>query len=72
MYTLIFFGRIVLYGFVSYRTNAQTIFDEIMDKYVEMNVAHPFMEGNGHSTHLWFDLILKRSAQSVLESNRQE
>ena len=47
-------------------------FDEIMDKYVEMNVTHPFMEGNGRSTHLWFDLILKRSAQSVLESNRQE
>ena len=36
-------------------------FDEIMDKYVEMNVAHPFMEGNGRSTRIWLDLILKRS-----------
>ncbi|MBQ0047493.1 MAG: Fic family protein [Prevotellaceae bacterium] len=33
--------------------------DEIMDKYVEMNVAHPFMEGNGRSTRLWLDLMLK-------------
>ena len=38
----------------------QTNFDEIVDKYVEMNVAHPFMEGNGRSTRIWLDLILKK------------
>ncbi len=36
-------------------------FDEIADKYVEMNVAHPFMEGNGRSTRIWLDLILKKN-----------
>jgi cell filamentation protein len=35
-------------------------FDEIVDKYVEMNAAHPFMEGNGRSTRIWLDLILKK------------
>lgn len=39
----------------------ETTFEEIIDKYVEMNVAHPFMEGNGRSTRIWLDLILKRS-----------
>ena len=34
-------------------------FDEIMDKYVEMNIAHPFMEGNGRATRIWLDLLLK-------------
>ena len=38
----------------------QTNFDEIVDKYVEMNMAHPFMEGNGRSTRIWLDLILKK------------
>lgn len=37
----------------------ENTFEEIMDKYVEMNVAHPFMEGNGRSTRIWLDLILK-------------
>ena len=37
----------------------ETTFDEIVDKYVEMNVAHPFMEGNGRSTRIWLDLIFK-------------
>lgn len=37
----------------------ESTFDEIADKYVEMNVAHPFMEGNGRSTRIWLDLILK-------------
>ena len=41
-------------------------FDEIMDKYVEMNIAHPFREGNGRTTRIWLDLMLKRSlAKSV-------
>jgi len=38
----------------------ETTFDEIMDKYVEMNIAHPFMEGNGRATRIWLDLILKK------------
>lgn len=38
----------------------ETTFDEIVDKYVEMNIAHPFMEGNGRSTRIWLDLILKK------------
>ena len=38
----------------------ETTFDEIADKYVEMNVAHPFMEGNGRSTRIWLDLIFKK------------
>ncbi len=33
-------------------------FDEIIDKYIEMNIVHPFMEGNGRSTRIWLDLIL--------------
>ena len=35
----------------------ETTFDEIVDKYVEINAAHPFMEGNGRSTRIWLDLI---------------
>ncbi len=38
----------------------ESTFDEIVDKYVEMNVAHPFMEGNGRSTRIWLDLIFKK------------
>ena len=38
----------------------ETTFGEIVDKYIEMNMAHPFMEGNGRSTRIWFDLILKK------------
>ena len=45
----------------------ETTFDEIMDKYVEMNVAHPFMEGNGRSTRIWLDLILKRSLKRCVD-----
>jgi cell filamentation protein len=39
----------------------ESTFDEIADKYVEMNVAHPFMEGNGRSTRIWLDLMLKKN-----------
>ena len=38
----------------------ETTFDEIVDKYVEMNMAHPFMEGNGRGTRIWLDMILKK------------
>lgn len=37
----------------------ETTFDEIIAKYVEMNIAHPFMEGNGRATRIWLDMILK-------------
>jgi cell filamentation protein len=39
---------------------SETTFEQIVDKYVEMNIAHPFMEGNGRSTRIWLDLILKK------------
>ncbi len=45
----------------------ETTYDEIMDKYVEMNVAHPFMEGNGRSTRIWLDLMLKRSLKRCVD-----
>ena len=45
----------------------ETTFDEIMDKYIEMNVAHPFMEGNGRSTRIWLDLMLKRSLRRCVD-----
>ncbi len=49
---------------------AETTFDEIMDKYVEMNIAHPFMEGNGRSTRIWLDLMLKRSLKRCVDWSR--
>ena len=42
-------------------------FDEIIDKYVEMNVAHPFMEGNGRSMRIWLDMMLKRKLKAVVD-----
>ena len=45
----------------------QSTFDEIIEKYVEMNVAHPFREGNGRSTRIWLDLILKKELQLVID-----
>lgn len=45
----------------------ETTFDEIADKYVEMNVAHPFMEGNGRSTRIWLDLMLRRSLKKCVD-----
>lgn len=42
-------------------------FDEIIDKYVEMNIAHPFMEGNGRSTRIWLDLILKKQLKMCID-----
>lgn len=41
-------------------TMPETAFEEIIEKYAEMNIAHPFMEGNGRSTRIWLDLILKK------------
>lgn len=48
----------------------QSTFDEIIEKYVEMNVAHPFREGNGRSTRIWLDLILKKQLKLVVDWNR--
>ena len=45
----------------------QTTFDEIIEKYVEMNIAHPFREGNGRSTRIWLDLILKKELNKVID-----
>lgn len=41
-------------------------FEHIIEKYVEMNVCHPFMEGNGRSTRIWLDMMLKRSLGKVV------
>lgn len=45
----------------------QSTFDEIVEKYVEMNIAHPFREGNGRSTRIWLDLILKKELKLVVD-----
>ncbi|OPZ14461.1 MAG: Adenosine monophosphate-protein transferase NmFic [Bacteroidetes bacterium ADurb.BinA245] len=45
----------------------ESTFDEIADKYVEVNVAHPFMEGNGRSTRIWLDLILKKNLKLCVD-----
>lgn len=45
----------------------QSIFDEIVEKYVEMNIAHPFREGNGRSTRIWLDHILKNEIGKVVD-----
>ena len=45
-------------------------FDEIAVKYIEMNIAHPFMEGNGRSTRIWLDLMLRRSLKKCLDWSR--
>lgn len=45
----------------------QFTFDEIIEKYVEMNIAHPFREGNGRSTRIWLDLILKKEIGQVVD-----
>ena len=48
----------------------ETSFDQIVDKYVEMNIAHPFMEGNGRSTRIWLDLMLKRTLKKCVDWSR--
>ena len=49
---------------------AQGNFDEIIEKYVEMNIAHPFREGNGRATRIWLDLILKKEIKQVIDWNK--
>lgn len=45
----------------------QSTYEEIIEKYVEMNIAHPFREGNGRSTRIWLDLILKKELKSCID-----
>lgn len=51
-------------------TLPQGNFDEIIEKYVEMNIAHPFREGNGRATRIWLDLILKAELKQVVDWNQ--
>jgi len=51
-------------------TMPQGSFDEIIEKYVEMNIAHPFREGNGRATRIWLDLILKAEIKQVVNWNQ--
>ena len=48
----------------------QKTYDQIIEKYVEMNVAHPFREGNGRSSRIWLDLILKKEIRRVVDWSR--
>ncbi|MCD8125424.1 MAG: Fic family protein [Lachnospiraceae bacterium] len=50
----------------------QSTFDEIVEKYVEMNIAHPFREGNGRSTRIWLDLMLKAELHIVVDWSKVE
>ncbi|HNZ50027.1 MAG TPA: Fic family protein [Bacilli bacterium] len=49
-----------------------TTFEEIVDKYLEMNIAHPFMEGNGRSTRIWLDLLLKERISKCIDWSKIE
>ena len=51
-------------------TMPQSTFDEIIQKYVEMNIAHPFREGNGRSIRIWLDAILKKELNVVVDWNK--
>ena len=48
----------------------QSTYDEIIEKYVEINIAHPFREGNGRSTRIWLDLILKKELGQIVDWSR--
>lgn len=48
----------------------QKTFDDIIKKYIEMNIAHPFREGNGRSTRIWLDIILKKEINKVVDWNK--
>jgi len=55
------------YNLAQIESMPQSTFDEIVSKYVEMNVAHPFMEGNGRSTRIWLDMIFKHSLKQCVD-----
>lgn len=48
----------------------QSNFDEIVEKYIEMNIAHPFREGNGRSMRIWLDMVLKKEIKKVIDWNK--
>lgn len=54
-------------GLVEIEKLQESTFEEIVKKYVEMNIAHPFMEGNGRSTRIWLDLILKKNLKQCID-----
>ena len=62
-----FFETLELGAYKSLAMIHQYLFDEIVEKYVEMNVAHPFREGNGRSTRIWLDLMLKKEIGYVVD-----
>ena len=62
-----FFETLELSTYKSLAMIHQYLFDEIVEKYVEMNVAHPFREGNGRSTRIWLDLMLKKEIGCVVD-----
>lgn len=51
---------------------SENTFKEIVEKYIEMNIAHPFMEGNGRATRIWLDLILKKNLKKVIDWSKIE
>ena len=53
-------------------TMPQTTFDEIVEKYVEMNIAHPFREGNGRSMRIWLDMMFKKGLKKVVDWSKVE
>ncbi len=64
-------GHVPFRDSVIYRENGWSTFDAVVRKYVEMNVAHPsFMEGNGRSTRIWLDLILKKNPGKCVDLSR--
>jgi cell filamentation protein len=65
--TLFCRAEYLLHNLQSIEQMPETKFDEIVEKYVEMNIAHPFMEGNGRSTRIWLDLILKKRLQVCVD-----
>lgn len=56
----------LLEALVKIEKMSESTFEEIIAKYVEMNIAHPFMEGNGRSTRIWLDMILKKNLGKVV------
>lgn len=65
--TLFCRAEYLMQNLISIENMPETTFDEIVDKYVEMNVAHPFMEGNGRSTRIWLDLIFKKNLKICVD-----
>lgn len=60
-------AEFLMQNLVTIERMPESTFDEIVDKYVEMNVAHPFMEGNGRSTRIWLDLIFKKRLKMCVD-----